>query len=91
MKMILGAFALVIAAPVAGQSTPTVDPHAGHHAQHQAMDHGQHNQGKHDQGKHDCKECCEKMKGRDGKMECTDKKAEAKPAAAEQDHGGHAH
>jgi hypothetical protein len=24
-------------------------------------------------------------------MECTDKKAEAKPAAAEQDHGGHAH
>jgi hypothetical protein len=86
MKMILGAFALVIAAPVAGQSTQAADPHAGHHAQHQGMDHGQHSP-----GMHDCKECCEKMKGKGGKMECKDKTAEAKPAATEQDHGGHAH
>ena len=86
MKMILGAFALVIAAPVAGQPTPAAGPHAGHSAQHQGMDHSQHSQ-----GRHDCKECCEKMKGKDGKMECKDKKAEAKPAEPGQDHGGHAH
>ena len=47
----------------------------------------------HSQGKHDCKECCEKMKGKDGKMECMDKKGEAKPAStdasAHQGHTGH--
>ena len=86
MKIILGAFALAIAAPVAGQSAPAADPHAGHHAQHQGMDHSQHGQ-----SKHDCKECCEKMKGKDGKMECKDKRAEAKPAESGHDHGGQAH
>jgi hypothetical protein len=53
------------------------------------MDHSQHSQ-----GKHDCKECCEKMKGKDGKMECMDKKADAKtaaPDASAQAHEGHAH
>lgn len=87
MKTILGALALFIAMPVAAQTAPTAgDPHAGHSAQHQGMDHSQH-----EKGKHDCKECCEKMNGKDGKMECKDKKAEAKPAASEHDHGGHAH
>ena len=85
MKLILGAFALVIAAPVAGQSTPATDPHAGHHSR-QGMDHIQHQK-----GEHDCKECCEKMKGEDGMMECKDKKVKAKPVASEHDHGGHAH
>jgi hypothetical protein len=78
--MILGAIALIIAVPAAAQTAPAADPHA----QHQGMDHSQHGQ-----GKHDCKECCEKMKGKDGKMECKDKKAEAKPAESGHDHGGH--
>ena len=43
--------------------------------------------------KHDCKECCEKMKGKDGKMECMDKKDEAKTGASGQqaDQAGHSH
>jgi hypothetical protein len=88
MKTIFGAIALIIAAPVAAQTTPASDPHAGH-AQHQGVDHSQHGQ-----GKHDCKACCEKMKGKDGKMECMDKKADAKPASsadADGGHEGHAH
>ena len=87
MKTFIGAIALIIAAPVAAQTAPAADPHA-QHAQHQGMDHSQH-----EKGNHDCKECCEKMKGTDGKMECMDKKAEAKPApaASEHAHEGHAH
>ena len=30
MKMFIGAIALIIAAPVAAQTTPAADPHAGH-------------------------------------------------------------
>ena len=84
MKTFIGAIALIIAAPVAAQTAPAADPHA----QHKGMDHSQH-----EKGKHDCKECCEKMKGKDGKMECMDKKAEGKPAAvaSEHVHEGHAH
>jgi hypothetical protein len=81
MKTILGAIALTLAVPAFAQAAPAADPHA----QHQGMDHSQ--------GKHDCKECCEKMKGKDGKMECMDKKGEAKPAStdasAHQGHTGH--
>ena len=84
MKIILGALALVIAAPALGQTAPAADQHAGHHAQHQGMDHT-----KHQKGEHDCKKCCEEMKGKDGKMECKDKKADAKPAESGHDHGGH--
>ena len=86
MKITLSAIALVIAAPAMGQTTPAADPHAGHHAHHQGMAHS-----KHQKGGHDCKKCCEEMKGKDGNMECKDKKAEAKPAQSGQDHGGHAH
>ena len=78
MKTFIGAIALIIAAPVAAQTAPSSQ-----------MDHSQHSQ-----GKHDCKECCEKMKGKDGKMECMDKKANAKtaaPDASAQAHEGHAH
>ncbi len=34
MKTFIGAIALIIAAPVAAQTAPAADPHAGH-AQHQ--------------------------------------------------------
>lgn len=84
MKTILGAIALTLAVPAVSQTAPAPDPHA----HHQGKDHSQHGQ-----GKHDCKQCCEKMKGKDGKMECMDKKAEAKPASADasthQGHAGH--
>ena len=86
MKTFFGAIALIIAAPVAAQTAPAADPHAGH-ANHQTMDRSQHQK---QQAKHDCKECCEKMKGKDGKMECMDKKADAKPATSEHNHD-HAH
>ena len=89
MKMIFGALALALAVPAAAQTGPAADAPAGH-AQHQGMDHS-----KHQQGKHDCKECCDKMKQSGGKMECMDKKGEAKPAApssgGHDGHEGHAH
>ena len=87
MKMILGAIALTFAVPAVAQTAPARDPHAGH-SMPAGIDHSQHQQ-----GKHDCKECCEKMKGKDGKMECMDKRGEAKPAStdasAHQGHSGH--
>ena len=86
MKTFIGAIALIIAAPVAAQTAPAANPQADQ-AQHQGMDQSQNSQ-----SKHDCKECCEKMKGKDGKMECMDKKADATPAQSEPTHdGGHAH
>ena len=83
MKTFIGAIALAFAVPAFAQTAPTAaDPHA----HHQGMDHA-----KQSQGKHDCKECCEKMKGKDGKMECMEKKGEAKPASTGSDvHKGHA-
>jgi len=81
MKTFISAIALTLAVPAFAQTAPAADPHA----QHQGMDHSQHSQ-----GKHDCKECCEKMKGKDGKMECMDKKGEAKPASTDASaHQGH--
>ena len=85
MKTLIGAFALILAAPLAAQTAPAADPHAGH-AQQQGKDHSQH-----EKGKHDCKECCEKMKGKDSKMECMDQKQDAKAAQSEPAHEGHAH
>ena len=91
MKTLIGAIALVIAAPVTAQTAPSAQ------MDHSKMDHskmGQMDHSQHSQGKHDCKECCEKMKGKDGKMECMDKKADAKtasPDASAQAHEGHAH
>jgi hypothetical protein len=87
MKTIFSAIALTLAAPAFAQAAPAADPHAGH-AMPAGMDHS-----KHQQGKHDCKECCEKMKGKDGKMECMDKKSESDPASTDasthQGHTGH--
>lgn len=73
MKMLIGAIALAIAVPAVAQTAPATDPHAGHAEPGKA--------------KHDCKECCEKMKDKDGKMECMENKGEAKPA--ESGHAGH--
>ena len=84
MKTILGAIALTFAVPALAQAAPAADPHAGH-AMPAGMDHSQHQQ-----GKHDCKECCEKMKDKDGKMECMDKQGDAKPASSgASTHEGH--
>jgi hypothetical protein len=80
MKTIIGAIALTLAVPAFAQTAPAADPHA----QHKGMDHSQHQA-----GKHDCKECCEKMKGKDGKMECMDKKADSKSPEAHADHHSH--
>ena len=81
MKTLISAIALTLAVPAFARTAPAADPHA----QHKGMDHSQHQQ-----GKHDCKECCEKMKGKDGKMECMDKKSEAKPASTDASaHQGH--
>ena len=87
MKTIFGAIALTFAVPAFAQAAPATDPHAGH-AQHQGMDHSQHSG-----AKHDCKECCEQMKGKDGKMDCMKEEAgkAAPPTAPAQTHGGHAH
>jgi len=81
MKTLIGAIALVLAVPAAAQTAPAAD-----HSAHKGMDHSQHKS-----GKHDCMECCEKMKGKDGKMECMDKKGEASTSAsgAQQDHLDH--
>jgi len=73
MKMLIGAIALAIAIPAVAQTAPATDPHAGHAEPGKA--------------KHDCKECCEKMKDKDGKMECMENKGEAKPAGS--GHAGH--
>jgi hypothetical protein len=84
MKMLIGAVALALAVPAVAQTAPAADPHAVHA---QPMDHSPHKA-----GEHDCKECCEKMKQQDGKMECMDEKAEAKPAGdagVHQDHASH--
>lgn len=86
MKTIFGAITLTLAAPAFAQAAPATDPHAGH-VQHQGMDHSQHAG-----AKHDCKECCEQMKGKDGKMDCMkDEAGKTAAPASEQTHGGHAH
>ena len=72
MKILIGAIALTLAVPAFAQAAPATDPHAEH-------------EGK---AKHDCKECCEKMKGKDGKMDCMKDEAD-KAGSAQQDHQGH--
>jgi hypothetical protein len=79
MKTLIGAIALTLAVPAFAQTAPAADPHADHAT--------------HEKGKHDCKKCCEKMKQQGGKMECMDKKDEAKTAGSGQqaDQAGHNH
>ena len=61
MKMLIGAFALIIAAPAAAQTAPA-DRHAGHAQQGQHQDHKNHGQSG-DHSKH--MGCCKP--GKDGK------------------------
>jgi len=63
MKMLIGALALILAAPVAAQTAPAPD---AEHAQH-------HQKGA--EHKMDCK-CCDEMKQHAGKMDCCDEHAE---------------
>lgn len=92
MKTLIGAIALILAAPLAAQAAPAADPHAGHGkpAQHQGMDHGKMNHGEAGHDKDCCKpDCCAEMKRQGKAMDCC-KKAAAKsgePKAA--DHSGH--
>jgi hypothetical protein len=83
MKMLIGAFALIIAAPAAAQPAPA-DARAGHaqHSQHQ--DHKDHGQSG-DHSKH--KDCCKP--GKDGKLaDCCDKaKQQGKKMACCAEHG----
>ena len=86
LKTMLGAVALLIAAPVAAQTAAPADPHAGHAPQHHGTDHGKMNHSNKDcckDGKHDC---CKEME-QSGKKDCCDE-AKAKAAASE---SGHAH
>ena len=81
MKTLIGALALVIAAPVVAQSAPAKAPKSDH-AQHQPADHGQHE-------KDCCKDgCCEKMKQQGKTMACCGEKAGDK-SADRSDHGKH--
>lgn len=73
MKTLIGALALILAAPVAAQTAPASDPHAGH-AQHQQAP------GSPAEHKKDC-DCCDEMKQQGDKMDCCDEHAEG--------HAGH--
>lgn len=86
MKKLLGAFALVIAAPAVAQGAPASDQHAGH-AQHEGQ-RGEHQHGGHDGGhKMDgCKDCCDKMKHEGHSMEHSGTHDEG---AAGEDHSQH--
>nr|WP_294847790.1 hypothetical protein [uncultured Sphingomonas sp.] len=89
MTLFFGALPLALAVPAGAPSAQAGDPHADH-AQHQTMDHKQHQQ-----TAPDGKDCCDKMTQSGGKMECMDKKGEAKAAAPQasdhQAHSGHTH
>ena len=70
MKTLIGAIALIIAAPVAAQTAPPDKPHAGH-AQHQQQ-HG-HKSGGHEGHQMDCckdGKCCSKAKGEAEQKAC---------------------
>ena len=97
MKTIIGALALILAAPVAAQAAPAADPHA----QHKGMDHSKMDHSKMDHSGHDkgcCKDenkdgkmdCCEKMKQQGQAMECCKKADADKGSAKAADHNGHA-
>ena len=97
MKILIGAIALLIAAPAAAQAGQAADPHAGHtpqqHEQHKRQSgdqHGQHQQGHAEHKKDCCKdgkhgECCDKAK-QGQKMACCAEHGEAKGG----EHKGHA-
>lgn len=77
MKTLIGAIALVLAAPVAAQTAPAADPHTGH-AQHQP----QQPSGASSEHKMDCK-CCDRAQ-----KDCCADDASGK-AAEHGSHGAH--
>lgn len=94
MKSILGALALIVAAPALAQQAPAADPHAGH-GQHQGR--GEENHSGHsghsgpDEHKMDCcKNCCDKMKQQGKPMACCDEQVgapkEAEAAGSQHNH-----
>jgi Spy/CpxP family protein refolding chaperone len=69
MKLIIGALALFIAAPVAGQNAPAANPRAGH-AEHQTQQqHGNEHEGPAGHSEHQMN-CCDKMKQDAGQKDC---------------------
>ena len=87
MRTILGALALVIAAPAVAQGAPASDQHAGH-AQHE----GQRGERQHDghDGDHKmdgCKDCCDKMKQHGHPMENSSKQEEGAAGGDHPQHG----
>lgn len=85
MRKILGAFALVIAAPAVAQGTPAPDQHAGH-AQHEEH-RGERHEGHDGDHKMDCcKDCCDKMKHEGHSMEHSGTHREG---ASGEDHSQH--
>jgi len=79
MKILVGAFALVFAAPLAAQAAPVADLHAVH-----AQNQSQQPSDAPSEHKMDCK-CCDKTKHAAGQKDCCEDHAEAKAA----EHGSH--
>ena len=86
MRTILGALALVIAAPAVAQGAPASDQHAGHAQQGQSGER-QHDGHEGDHKMDGCKECCDKMKHEGHSMEHSGTHRED---AAGKDHAQHA-
>lgn len=86
MKTILGALALVIAAPAVAQGAPASGQHAGH-AQHEEQGGGGQHQGHGGDHTMDCcKDCCDKMKQEGRSTEHSGAHGEG---AAGEDHSQH--
>lgn len=79
MKTLIGAIAFILAAPLAAQTTPAADPHAGH-AQHQP----QKPSNAPSEHEMDCK-CCDKDKHAAAQKACCADHADGKAA----EHGSH--
>lgn len=89
MKTVLGALALLIAAPVAAQEAPAPDAHADHSQHQQQRTQPQHEGHASDEHKMDCcKDCCAEA-NKDGKMSCCAKHGEGAAEGAA-DHSQHA-
>lgn len=91
LKTVLGALALVIAAPVAAQPAPAGDPHAGHAEHGQQGNEQQQQQGHQEHGRHMmdcCKDCCDEARQEGKAMACCDKHGEAAPEGSA-DHSQH--
>lgn len=94
MKTIIGAIALIIAAPVAAQGNAGPNPHA-EHEQHQDQQQGEStadHHGHHGHGEHEmdcCKDCCDTDGQQGTQMDCC--AAHRDDGGTEQDHSAHGH